>query len=83
MKGKLLLLGLIGAAAYGASRIVRAPAGGVKNTAQRAAGVLRERGPQAVETAAQGIEKAGDVTEKGVQALHQRAGDDTDSRLAE
>ena len=45
MLGKVFLLGLIGATAYGASRMMKAPAGAVESGASKAAATLREKGP--------------------------------------
>ncbi len=71
MMGKLLLIGVMGAAAFGASRILKA-AGAVEGGAQKAAGALRKRGPRVLENVAQGIEKVGGATEKGAETLRER-----------
>jgi hypothetical protein len=71
MLGKLLLIGFTGAAAFGVSRILKA-SGAVESGANKAAGALRERGPGVLENVAQGIEKVGTATEKGVQTLSER-----------
>ena len=71
MTGRLLLIGVMGAAAFGASRILKA-AGAVESGSKKAAGALRERGPGVLENVAQGIEKVGGATEKGAQKLRER-----------
>ncbi len=73
MLGKVFLIGLIGAAAYGASRVVKSPAGAVESGASKAAATIRERAPAVVETVAQGTEQVGHATEKGAQKLRELA----------
>ena len=45
MLGKVFLIGLIGAAAYGASRVMKSPAGAVESGASKAAAAIREKAP--------------------------------------
>ena len=71
MLGKVFLLGLIGAAAYGASRVMKAPAGAVESGASKAAAALREKAPGVVEKVAQGTEQLGRATEKGAPKLRE------------
>ena len=73
MLGKVFLLGLIGAAAYGASQVMKAPAGAVESGASKAAATIRERAPGVVETVAKGTEQVGHATEKGAQKLRELA----------
>ena len=69
MLGKIILIGLIGSAAYGASRMMKAPSGSVESAASKAAATLREKAPGVVETVAQGTEQVGRATEKGAQNI--------------
>ena len=71
MLGKILLIGLIGGAAYGANRMMNAPAGSVESAASKAAAKLREKGSGLVETVAQGTEQIGRATEKGAQKVRE------------
>ena len=71
MLGKVLMIGVIGAVAYGASRMVKAPAGTVESGASKAAAALREKAPGVVEKVAQGTEQLGRATEKGAQKLRE------------
>ena len=73
MLGKVLMIGVIGAVAYGASRMVKAPAGTVESGASKAAAALREKAPGIVETVAQGTEQLGRATETGAQKLRELA----------
>ena len=73
MLGKVLLLGLIGAAGYGASRVMKSPAGAVESGASKAAATIREKAPGVVEAVAQGTEQVGHATEKGAQKLRELA----------
>ena len=68
---KIILIGLIGGAAYGASRLMNAPSGSVESAASKAAATLREKAPGVVETVAQGTEQVGRATEKGAQKLRE------------
>ena len=71
MLGKVLMIGVIGAVAYGASRMLKAPAGTVESGASKAAAALREKAPGVVEKVAQGTEQLGRATEKGAQKLRE------------
>ena len=71
MLGKIILIGLIGGAAYGASRMMRAPSGSVESAASKAAATLREKAPGVVENLAKGTEQVGRATEKGAQKLRE------------
>ena len=71
MLGKLILIGLIGGAAYGANRMMKAPSGSVESAASKAAATVREKGPSVVETVAKGTEQVGRATEKGAQKLRE------------
>ena len=73
MLGKVFLLGLIGAAAYGASQVMKAPKGAVESGASKAAATIREKAPGLAETVAQGTEQVGHATEKGAQKLRELA----------
>ncbi len=73
MLGKVFLLGLIGAAAYGASQVMKAPKGAVESGASKAAATIREKAPGLVETVAKGTEQVGHATEKGAQKLRELA----------
>ena len=73
MLRKILLIGLIGGAAYGASRMMNAPAGSVESAASKAAATLREKGPGVVETVAKGTERVGRATEQGAHKLRELA----------
>ena len=73
MLGKVFLLGLIGVTAYGASRMMKAPAGAVESGASKAAATLREKAPGVVENLAKGTERVGRATEKGAQKLREIA----------
>ncbi len=73
MLGKVFLLGLIGAAAYGASQVMKAPTGAVESGASKAAATIREKAPGLVETVAKGTEQVGHATEKGAQKLRELA----------
>lgn len=73
MLGKVFMIGVIGAVAYGASRMVKAPAGTVESGASKAAAALREKAPGVVEKVAQGTEQLGRATEKGAQKLRELA----------
>ena len=81
MKGKLMVVGLIGAAAVGATKLLRSTKGGIEGGASRAADAVRQQGPGLVENVAQGIEKVGDATEKGAKTIREMAsGEGTESR---
>ena len=71
MLGKIILIGLIGSAVYGASRMRNAPSGSVESAASKAAATLREKAPGVVETVAQGTEQVGRAAEKGAQKVRE------------
>ncbi len=62
MKRKILLVGLIGAGVYGASRMLKTPEGADESGASKAAAAIRERAPAVVEY-------VGRATVKGAQTL--------------
>ena len=64
MKRKILLVGLIGAGVYGASRMLKTPEGADENGASKAAAAIREQAPGVVEY-------VGRATEKGAQTLRE------------
>jgi hypothetical protein len=65
MRRLLLLVALLGGIAIGALRLLRLAPGTLRRTTQRAAETVRGRGPGVAGRAADGIEKVGDVAEKG------------------
>lgn len=62
MKKKILLLGIIGAGVYGATRMLKTPEGEDESGASKAAAAIRERAPGVVES-------VGRATVKGAQTL--------------
>ena len=61
---KLLLIGLIGAGVYGASRMLKTPEGADESGASKAASAIRERAPVVAEY-------VGRATKKGAQTLRE------------
>lgn len=76
MMGKLVVAGLVGAAAVGAVKVLRSNEGEIEGGASRAADAVRRQGPGLVENVAHGIEKAGDATEKGAKTVREMAASD-------
>ena len=76
MLGKVFIVGVIGAVAYGASRVMKSPAGAVESGASKAAAAIREKAPGVAEAVAQGTEQVGHATEKGAQKLRELANAD-------
>ena len=72
MKGAVILLVVIGAVWYAATRLMEQPAGSFRERASEAATSVRKRGPGLVQDVAYGIEKAGEATESGAEALRER-----------
>jgi hypothetical protein len=68
----LVLLALIGVAAYGISRFMAQSEGSFRKRAARAAASVREHGPAAIQDVAYGIEKAGEAAETEAKALRER-----------
>ena len=72
MKGAVILLVVIGAVWYAATRLMEQPAGSFRERASEAATSVRKRGPGLVQDVAYGIEKAGEATESGAESLRER-----------
>jgi hypothetical protein len=73
MRRMLVLLGLVAAAGFGVSRMVRSSPGTLRQGAQRTAELVRRRGPDVTEQAARGIEQLGEVAEKGAERIRERS----------
>ncbi len=69
MKEKFLLVGLIGAGVYGASRMLKTDNGTGESGASKAAAALRERAPGVADY-------VGRATEKGAQTIREMANAD-------
>ena len=71
MKRAILLLVVIGAVWYAATRLMEQPAGSLRERASGAAASVRERGPGVIQDVAYGIEKAGEASEAGAKKLRE------------